>query len=193
METRIMLRAMMFSVLAVVPFALARPAAAVPLDADACGKAKAEREKLAADGAVSDMQQGAVWAKTNLPVEKLTRIARLIELDEQLLFRCPRSKVARAAPQDGTVFPKAGATGTKPVLPAEAATDGARKPKGKRTRKPKQSTEGENFIDALTGSNTQQAAPQPPAKSSKKATSTDDAYKGPPTSFLPANQGAAPQ
>ena len=34
------------------------------------------------------MAKGPAWAKANLPPDKLQEVRRLIEVDEQLLFRC---------------------------------------------------------------------------------------------------------
>ncbi|MEZ5842278.1 MAG: hypothetical protein R3D27_00910 [Hyphomicrobiaceae bacterium] len=49
----------------------------------------AEREKLAGAGVRGQMAKGPAWARDNLPREALDQIARLIDLDEQLMFRCP--------------------------------------------------------------------------------------------------------
>jgi hypothetical protein len=65
------------------------PAArAAQLDKDSCAKLKTEQTQLEQDGTRGSMGKGPEWAKANLSPEKLQQIRRLIELDEQLLFRC---------------------------------------------------------------------------------------------------------
>jgi hypothetical protein len=61
---------------------------AAPLDKDDCAKLKTEQSLLEQDGARGNMGRGPEWAKANLAPDKLEQIRRLIELDEQLLFRC---------------------------------------------------------------------------------------------------------
>jgi hypothetical protein len=75
-------------------------ASAEKLDKSACNVLNAELAGLVATGTRDDMQRGPAWAKTNLPHENLRNIMRLIELEEQLEFRCgmPRSRVAATAP-----------------------------------------------------------------------------------------------
>lgn len=64
-------------------------AGAVPLDSETCEALKAEHSLLAGAGVKADMQHGPEWAKSNLPAERLQRILRFIEVEQQLLFRCP--------------------------------------------------------------------------------------------------------
>ena len=82
------------------PFALAalivaallgplQPAAARPLEDARCTEIQAERDKLVAGGVRAQMTRGPAWARDNLPREAVDRIAQLIDLDEQLMFRCP--------------------------------------------------------------------------------------------------------
>ena len=75
-------------------------ASAERLDKSACNVLNAELAGLVATGTRDDMQRGPAWAKSNLPHEKLQNIMRLIELEEQLEFRCgmARSRVAATAP-----------------------------------------------------------------------------------------------
>jgi hypothetical protein len=68
--------------------AQAQPADAVQLDKDECARLKTEQSQLESGGVRGTMVKGPEWAKTNLPPEKLEQVKRLIELDEQLLFRC---------------------------------------------------------------------------------------------------------
>jgi hypothetical protein len=61
---------------------------AAQLDKDSCAKLKTEQVQLEQGGTRGSMGKGPEWAKVNLGPEKLEQIRRLIELDEQLLFRC---------------------------------------------------------------------------------------------------------
>jgi hypothetical protein len=70
-------------------------AVAAPLDEEACKGAKTEREGLVAKGVESDIARGPEWGKANLPPDRLKEVARLIELNEQLTFRCGQLTVAR--------------------------------------------------------------------------------------------------
>jgi hypothetical protein len=68
---------------------LQAPAArAAQLDKDSCAKLKTEQAQLEQGGTRVNLGKGPEWAKINLAPEKLEQIRRLIELDEQLLFRC---------------------------------------------------------------------------------------------------------
>jgi hypothetical protein len=66
--------------------------AAAPLDKETCAKLEAEQTQLVGAGTRADMVRGAEWAKTNLPPQRLERIARLIEIDVQIAFRCTKPK-----------------------------------------------------------------------------------------------------
>lgn len=61
---------------------------AAQLDKDSCSKLKSEQAQLEQGGARSSLGKGPEWAKANLAPDKLELICRLIEVDEQLLFRC---------------------------------------------------------------------------------------------------------
>jgi len=63
-------------------------AAASNLDKDACAKLKDEQAQLEKTGLRATMAKGPDWAKGNLAPEKLQEVRHLIEVDEQLLFRC---------------------------------------------------------------------------------------------------------
>jgi len=85
-------------------------ASAASLDKSACNVLKTELAGMVATGARADMERGPEWAKANLPREKLLNIHRLIELEEQLEFRCglSHSRVAATAPAkvDKVVVPE---------------------------------------------------------------------------------------
>jgi hypothetical protein len=67
-------------------------AAAVPLAPEDCVRARSEQFVLEGSGVPADMSRGAEWARANLEPERLKRVARWIELQEYILFRCPRPK-----------------------------------------------------------------------------------------------------
>lgn len=91
------MRARLTSASAALLLATAGPAAAAPLEPEACAALKSEREQLIAAGAKVDMQKGPEWAKENLAPERLGRIERLIAVEEQLSFRCDVLVTARPA------------------------------------------------------------------------------------------------
>jgi hypothetical protein len=73
----------------------ASSALAAPLDKDACAGLKTEHGALVAKGLEADMAKGPEWAKANLPPDRLNEIGRLIDLNEQLAFRCGEMTVTR--------------------------------------------------------------------------------------------------
>ncbi len=64
-------------------------AAAIPLDLETCVRLREERLHLALAGVRENLAKGPVWGAANLPAAQLRDIERLIELDEQITFRCP--------------------------------------------------------------------------------------------------------
>jgi hypothetical protein len=93
-------------------------AEAAPLDEAACSGIKTERDGLIAKGLEADIARGAEWGKVNLPPDRLQEIARLIDLNEQLTFRCGQLTVTRP---DGKPLLKKDEPAPKP--PAAAAKD----------------------------------------------------------------------
>jgi hypothetical protein len=109
-------------------------AAAATLDQEACAGLKTELGQLELTGVRGNMAKGPEWAKGNLSADKLQQIKRLIELDEQILFRCqgkplvvlPEGVDAEAAPaerKDGVV--------AKPAADGKAQAKEVRPPAGK--------------------------------------------------------------
>lgn len=133
--------------------AVARAAFAVPLDPAQCDKARAEQTELLAD-VPRLMERGANWAKQNASPEQLRRVARWIELEEQLQFRCGQVKLSAGAsaaaaaaealeapPPPAGPAPSAGAPPTlqpqqKPATPTAAANGPAAPAKPKSRAKP---------------------------------------------------------
>lgn len=104
---------------------------AAPLDKESCEKLKAEHAWLEQAGTRGFMSKGPHWAKTNLEPGKLDQIRRLLEVDEQLLFRC-HGKPLVNLPKDPDPDPAAAEPGS---------ADGAKEPpaakpgKGPKTQK----------------------------------------------------------
>lgn len=76
---------------------LASPLAATPLEDQACAALSTEREGLLSRGVKDDMAKGPEWAKANLAPERMREVARLLDIEEQLAFRCPKSPLAQPA------------------------------------------------------------------------------------------------
>jgi hypothetical protein len=67
---------------------LATAARSSPLGKDGCAQLKVEQGELERSGTRASMSKGPQWAKSNLEPARLEQIKRLLEIDEQLLFRC---------------------------------------------------------------------------------------------------------
>jgi hypothetical protein len=65
-------------------------AEAAKLDKAACADLSKELAAITATGVKADMQRGPEWAKANMPIERLQSIRRLLEIEDQLEFRCAR-------------------------------------------------------------------------------------------------------
>ncbi|MEQ1695425.1 MAG: hypothetical protein ABL901_06245 [Hyphomicrobiaceae bacterium] len=101
---------------------------AAPLDQAACDAATSEQSKLTDVPAI--LERGPEWAKTNAPPKALQRVARWIELQEQLSFRCGRGRVTAEAQRAGAAAdllenpppapPPVPAIGDKPAAAKEA-------------------------------------------------------------------------
>jgi hypothetical protein len=186
-------------VLFVVALLLAAPAArTAPLDKEGCAKLKAEEAQLEQSGVRASMSRGPEWAKTNLAADKLEQIRRLIEVEEQLLFRC-HGKPLVNLPQDPDPDPAAREPESKEGTAGAKAAKAAKQPK-KKAAAAKQAP-GEAKAEAPAKAEAAKAAapkaPAPPkaaapakpakdaaekpvvAKAAKKAKAKDDAYRPP--------------
>src|SRR5262245_37441091 len=95
--------------LALAAVLLQAPASwATQLDKESCTKLKSEQVQLEKDGARSSLGKGPDWAKANLAPEKIEHVRRLIEVDEQLLFRCGGRPLV-VLPSDPDAVPGEGA------------------------------------------------------------------------------------
>jgi hypothetical protein len=179
---------------------------AAPLDAATCGQLKGEQTRMEQGGVRDRMAKGPSWAKANLTADKIAEVRRLIELDEQLLFRCSARNLielpadadadpAPAAPgasEDGkdAAAPKADAAPPagqkKPAAksaPGESAKAPAAKAAPKDTAKAAPASKAASppkkpapAKDAGAAPATEKAAAAKPKPKPK----VDDAYKAPP-------------
>src|SRR5262249_56909468 len=92
---------------------------AAQLDKDSCTKLKNEQVQLERDGARGSLGRGPDWAKANLGPEKMEQVRRLIEVDEQLLFRCGGRPLV-VLPSDPDAAPGEGAVGKPERAPGTA-------------------------------------------------------------------------
>jgi hypothetical protein len=95
-----------------------------PLDKDGCARLKVEQGELERAGTRASMSRGPLWAKTNLEPARLEQIKRLLEIDEQLLFRCGGRPLV-SLPKDPDPDPAAGE-------PKDTAPKAPRAAKGKK-------------------------------------------------------------
>lgn len=108
------------------------PGYAAPLEPEACSVLKTEFQGLVTDGTKADMERGPEWAKANLAPEKLSKIERLIAVEELLSFRCGEPVTARPLmkelpkPQGGAAVASNGGRGTMSRIPLPKRKDAAK-------------------------------------------------------------------
>ena len=111
---------------------------AAGLSKDACYELRVELGVLRAAGAEEDMKRGPEWAKVNLTREELKNVQRLVEVEEQLRFRCgslrgrlvakkPRVKPVPDTPMRKPALAKAKVQKAPPAIRKAAASPPARK------------------------------------------------------------------
>jgi hypothetical protein len=154
---------------------------AAPLDAATCGQLKGEQVRMEQGGVRDSMAKGPSWAKANLAADKLEQIRRLIELDEQLLFRCSTRNLvelpAEADAEPAAVPPGIGEDGKEAASPKADAPP----PAGK-TKPAAKSAPAEPAKSPAAKAKPKEAAPAPPKTTppAKKQTPAKDAGAGPP-------------
>src|SRR5215510_7621302 len=97
-------------------------AAAAALDQEACARLKTELLQLELAGVRVSMAKGPDWAKANLATDKLDQIKRLLEVEEQILFRC-QGKPLVVLPEGVDAEPPPPPE-RKEAAPAKPAADG---------------------------------------------------------------------
>jgi hypothetical protein len=174
-------------------------AAAAALEQDACAKLKTELLQLELAGTRTSMAKGPDWAKANVGADKLQQIKRLLEVEEQILFRCQGKPLivlpegvdgeAAAVPADGTAAAKAAAE-TKgaskdpqpPPGKAKAALPAGAKAAGAAAKAPPGKAAG-----AAKATPEPAATAAPPKPKPKPKPKVDDAYRP-----APAQPAAGP-
>ena len=94
---------------------------ATKLDKAACADLATELNAITGTGIKAEMERGPEWAKANMPPERLQSARRLLELEDQLEFRCGGR--GKGKPAEQTATPATGA-GTPPP-PGTASTPNA--------------------------------------------------------------------
>lgn len=120
-------------------------ARAAMLEAEECAKLKSEEAELTKAGVRGYLSRGPAWAKSNLDLNGVERVRRLIAVDEQIAFRCPRPPPPKPTVAQGEAPPAAAKKGkaksakADPNAKAAAApppAEAAAKPKPKPKPKP---------------------------------------------------------
>jgi hypothetical protein len=112
-------------------------AAAATLEQDACAKLKTELLQLELAGTRTSMAKGPDWAKANLGTDKLQQIKRLLEVEEQILFRCqgkPLVVLPEGVDAEAAAVPAErgkDATAAKPAAEMKGASKDPQPPPGK--------------------------------------------------------------
>jgi hypothetical protein len=91
---------------------------AAKLDKAACAELTTERNAITGTGIKAEMERGPEWAKANMPPERLQSARRLIEIEDQLEFRCGIRSKRKPAEQTAAPAPAA----SKPQAPGTGAT-----------------------------------------------------------------------
>jgi hypothetical protein len=99
-------------------------ALAAKLDKTACNELSSELAGIVAEGARDDMGRGPDWARSNLSQERLSSIRRLLEVEQQLEFRCGMGRGKALAVKPGKPPAKSADENNKAKRPhAPAKTD----------------------------------------------------------------------
>lgn len=181
-------RKLRLTCVAILSGIIVHPASAAPAAPEECERARSEQTALSSTGAADDLAKGAEWARTNLAPERLKRVARWIELEEVLLFRCPRPK-----PLGG---PESGGPDTASRTDEDASGSAAKPPAaGQKPAEPKAKATPKPKPKPKPADTTGEGAPAPvkPKPIVKKMPKVDDAYR-PPAPFSGEEvQHAAPE
>ena len=144
---------------------------AEPLPREACDLLGSELDKLVSSGVKGWMAQGANDARSRLGPDQLSQIARFLEIDEQLLFRCGLYKVRFVLPPDAEEAATEAPTPTPAAKPAAPVRDKTR-PKAKAGSEPdRKAAEQASSVPSPVKDSV--AAKTPPRKKAKP----EDAYR----------------
>lgn len=170
------------------------------LDPAACDALRGEQAGLVAAGVRRDMERGPEWARANLGRDRLQQIAKLMSVEEQLIFRCTTLHPKPAHATD-TASPSQPKVRTKQVTAADGDVAAEAKPKKKKAatveskdgqsdeapkparKKSKPAAESTEAPPPATGTATAATADggdaSKPRKTARKATKADDAFVPP--------------
>ena len=143
---------------------------AARLEKEACDGLKAEQATLVAAGVRDKMQGGPEHAKAAFGPAVLEQIKRLIEVEEQITFRCDRPRIAALRPPAPTPPPGAEPA---PAAGEEPAAESPAHPKPKKQKKAKAPA----AAPAVEGETA--AAPPAPPKKKKPKPNPDAAAEAP--------------
>ncbi len=130
------------------------------LDPVACDGLRGEQARLVAAGTRRDMERGPEWARANLSRDRLEQIAKLMSVEEQLIFRCAALQPQPAAGEE------AGVAAVKPKAKHAKAAEGDPPAEAKpRKKRPAAEVKGGQADDA----------PKPARKKSKPAAASAEA------------------
>jgi hypothetical protein len=125
---------------------LAVGAAAARLDPTACDGLRVEQSRLVDAGVRRNLERGPDWARSNLNPDALEQVRKLMELNEQLIFRCTEPALRPTQVDAGAA--KAGpAKSRKQKVKAGEQTsdgDGAPKPADKKSRQKRSAKAGDS-------------------------------------------------
>ena len=144
-------------------------ARAEPLAKEACDVLASEHDKLVAAGVKGWMAQGTQDARNRLGADKVSQIARFLEVDEHLLFRCGLYKARFTLPTDVEEPP------AEPAAPAVKAPLAGRE-KAAPTPKAKPEPDRKKANQAASAAEPVEAAPTT-KPAAKKKTKSDDAFR----------------
>ncbi len=153
---------------------------ATSLDKSACHDLNTQLAAMLAAGVRDDMERGPEWAKANLTPERLAHVERLIEIEEQLEFRCGinHSRIVAKEPATKPAHDKVVIPGPqkKPAHKSSVATKGpaplaSSKPSQAANRPPPKSTSSVTPEPAATPKTAAapSASPSPPSAPSAKS------------------------
>ena len=186
--------------LALAAVLLQAPASwAAQLDKESCTKLKSEQVQLEKEGTRSSLGKGPDWAKANLAPEKIEQVRRLIEVDEQLLFRCGGRPLV-VLPSDPDAAPGEGAPEKPERSPAsereKRSHEAARKapvPAKRATPPPGKETSREaRPVAPLPGDNAPAAGAAPPAGAAPAFQPAPPATAEDPAKVAPAASAVTP-
>jgi hypothetical protein len=172
------------------------------LDKEACARLKAEETTLEQAGARGDMSKGPQWAKLNLAPERLAQIKRLLDVEEQLRFRCDAKSLVNL-PHDVDPDPastrdddkeqpaKAAKSPKKKTPPKKAATPSDTKAQAGSRDTPAAKAPSPSSPKAVPGKTEKPPGKKAAAQKTKAKAKPDDAYR--PTAPPPGGDFSAPQ